>query len=381
MIYYAKQSINQNDIDEVVKILGSSHLTQGPVNLNFATALCDYVKAKYCLTFNSATTALYAACRALDLGKGDFFWTTPNTFVATANAAVMCRANVDFVDIDSKNFNICPDLLEVKLKKAEKTGALPKVISVVHFAGTPVNMEKVYRLSRLYGFKIIEDASHAIGSKVNNKFVGGDSRTDITVFSFHPVKIITSGEGGAVVTNSDELLEKLKLFQSHGITRNPDLFKEGNFGPWYYEQHELSLNFRMTEIQAALGLSQLEKIESFIKRRNEIHLKYTRNFKDLPIIQQEICDKDRSALHLEIIKTDKRNELYHYLVEQGITCNVHYIPVHTQPFYQNEFGFRWGNFPNSEQYYKSCLSLPMYTDLTENNINHVIDSIRSFYNA
>lgn len=380
MIYYAKQSIDNKDLESVLRVLTNPFLTQGPENTAFSSLICSYVGTSFGLTFNSATSALYAACKALGLQENDDYWTTPNTFVATANVGVMCGAKVDFVDIDPETFNMCPEHLEYKLERASLSGNLPKIISIVHFAGEPANMERFYKLSKKYGFKIIEDASHAIGAKCDGKKIGSDSRTDVTIFSFHPVKIITTGEGGAVVTKSEEIFRKLSLFQSHGITKDGNAFKEKNREPWYYEQHELSLNFRMTELQAALGVSQLGKIENFIKRRHDIHNKYGEYFLDLPIKRQLLRVENRSALHLEIIQTNKRKEIYDYLLAQGITCNVHYIPVHTHPYYKRKFGFDWGDFDNSEQYYRQCLSLPLYPGLTDDEVDYIGTQVKSFFN-
>lgn len=380
MINYAKQSIDSDDINSIINVLNSPYLTQGPLNKTFGSAISSYVSSGFGLTFNSATSALYAACKALGLGPGDTYWTTPNTFVATANAGLMCGATVDFVDIDPNTFNLCPKKLQEKLEYCEQQNNLPKIVSVVHFAGEPADMASIYKLSTKYGFKIIEDASHAIGSKILDRKVGSFNQTDVTVFSFHPVKIITTGEGGAAVTNSNNIFKKLALFQSHGVTREKSTYQNETDEPWYYEQQELSLNFRMTEIQAALGLSQLEKVEKFIQRRHDIHKFYMDQFINTPLQEQSLNPNNRSALHLEVIKTDKRKQLYLYLRNRGINCNVHYIPVHTQPYYMKNFGFNWGDFPNSEEYYRNCLSLPMFVDLSDSDVENVSTSIKNFFN-
>ena len=313
---------------------------------------------------NSATSALHISCLALGLSKGDILWTSPNSYVASANVGLLCNAKVDFVDIDPENYNMCPTALSIKLKNAEKLGQLPKIVMPVHFAGQSCDMIKIKKLSEKYGFKIIEDASHAIGGSYNNTKIGSCRFSDITVFSFHPVKIITTAEGGCAITNNEEIFEKLKLLSSHGVTRNPKFMSEKNSDKWVYDQISIGFNYRMSDMNAALGLSQLLRIDCFLKKRNKIAKKYFQQLKniDLKLPKQE--DYNLSAFHLFPIQVKNRKRIYELFHQNDIKVNVHYRPIHTQPFWQKR-GFKSGLFPNSEFYYSKAISLPIFYDLND----------------
>ncbi|WP_415905093.1 UDP-4-amino-4,6-dideoxy-N-acetyl-beta-L-altrosamine transaminase [Neptuniibacter sp. QD48_55] len=379
MINYGRQNIDQSDIDAVVDTLKSSHLTQGPKVTEFEKKVSDLCNVKYAIATNSATSALHSACLALGLGSDDILWTTPITFVASANCAIHCGATVDFVDINPSTFNLCPKALAKKLKAAKRAGKLPKVVIVVHLCGEPCEMEKLHQLSITYGFKLIEDASHAVGAKYKNSQIGSCLYSDITVFSFHPVKIITSAEGGMAVTNDPELERKMRLVNCHGITRSPSLMAEDHEEPWYYEQISIGHNYRMSDIHAALGSSQIEKIEEFIDARIKIAQKYDNSLGRLGIKRQETSAQNRSAFHLYVVKVpkEKRLGLYQHLREQNIITNVHYIPVHLQPFYRN-LGFKDGDFPNAEAYYSEALSLPIFPSLSVTEQDLIIKSIEHY---
>lgn len=369
MIPYGKQNISSEDVEAVVKVLNSDFLTQGPVVPKFERKLADYCNVPYGVAVNSATSALHIACLALELGSGDYLWTSPNTFVASANCALYCGASVDFVDIDPRTYNLCPDQLEKKLIKAEKEGKLPKIVIPVHFAGQSCNMERIYSLSLKYGFKIIEDASHAVGGKYKDKAIGSCEYSDITVFSFHPVKIITTAEGGMAVTNDLALCEKMNLFRCHGITREESFMQGESHGAWYYEQIELGFNYRMTELQAALGLSQMDRLGEYVQKRQELAKSYNEKLKNLPIIPPFQSMDSYSSFHLYPIRisskvvSKSKNEIFDYLRSEGIGVNVHYIPVYTQPYY-SLMGFKKSNFPNAEKYYEEALSIPLHPQLT-----------------
>lgn len=356
MIPYGRQDINQEDIDTVVNVLKSDFLTQGPAVPEFEQAVTSYCEAKYSVAVNSATSALHIACLALGLGKGDVLWTTPITFVASANCGLYCGADVDFVDIDPDTYNMSASKLEVKLIQAKKDNNLPKIVIPVHFAGQSCDMKRIYELSQTYGFNIIEDASHAIGGMYLGKPVGNCKFSDITVFSFHPVKIITTAEGGLATTNSAKLASKMELFRSHGVTRNPELMTKESDGDWYYQQIELGFNYRMTDIQAALGISQMKRLNEFVTRRHVLAKRYNELLTDLPITIPWQHPDSYSGLHLYVIRLhlDKieltHRDVFESLREQGIGVNLHYIPVHTQPYYQN-LGFKPGDFPEAECYY------------------------------
>ena len=380
MIPYGRQDINQQDIDAVVDVLQSDFLTQGPKVPLFEKALTDYTGAAYAVAVNSATSALHLACLALDVGPGDYVWTSPVTFVASANCALYCGAQVDFVDIDEKTYNLCPLALEQKLIQAEQKGMLPKVVVAVHLCGQPCDMAAISRLAERYGFRVIEDASHAIGGQYQNQPIGSGRHSDITIFSFHPVKIITTAEGGAALTNSSVLAEKLILLRSHGITRDPTQMTREPDGPWYYQQIALGFNYRMTELQAALGVSQMQRLDQFVARRHELANRYNELLADLPLTTPWQNPDGYSGLHLYVIRLQLENinkthrQIFEALREQGIGVNLHYIPVHLQPFYQ-AMGFCNGDFPLAERYYQQAISLPMYHTLTEEQQDSVVQAV------
>ena len=377
MIPYGRQDINQADIDSVVDVLQSDFLTQGPQVPLFEKKVSDYCGAEYGVAVNSATSALHIACLALGLGKGDYLWTSPNTFVSSANCGLYCGAQVDFVDINPLTYNLSPEELEKKLIQAKQYNKLPKIVIPVHFAGQSCDMRKIYSLSQEYGFKIIEDASHAIGGKYLDQPIGGCQYSDITVFSFHPVKIITTAEGGLATTNNKKLSECMQLFRSHGVTRDPGLMTKEAEGSWYYQQVELGFNYRMTELQAALGISQMQRLDEFITKRHKLQERYDLLLEDLPIIKP-YQDKDGySALHLYPIQVQKdklkstRKEIFEALRKNSIGVNIHYIPVHTQSYYEN-MGFKKGDFPNAESYYESVISIPLFYAMTFEQQDQVI---------
>jgi len=382
MIPYSKQSINNTDIRAVHKVLKSDFLTQGPISKIFEKKLCKIVGAKSATTFNSATSALHISCLALGVGKGDIVWTCTNSFVASANCAEYCGAKVDLVDINIENFNISITDLKAKLKKAKKIKKLPKVVIPVHFTGLPCDMKNIYKLSKRYRFKIIEDASHAIGAKYLNQNIGNCKYSNITVFSFHPVKIITTAEGGAALTNNENLDNKLKILRTHGIVRDKKYLKTKINKGWYYEFQKLGYNYRLNEIQSALGLSQLKRLKKWVTYRNKLASIYRRELKDLPIIMPKIEKEYYSSYHLFVIRLKKnkkkisRDQIYEILKKKGIMTNVHYIPIHTQPYYKQK-GFKNSNFPKAMEYFKTCLSLPMYVGLTKSKQAKVIKNLRN----
>lgn len=381
MIPYGRQDISQQDIDAVVNVLKSDFLTQGPQVPAFEQSVTNACDADYAVAVNSATSALHITCLALGLGQGDWLWTTPNTFVASANCGLYCGAQVDFVDIDPRTYNLCAVELEKKLVAAEQTGKLPKVVIPVHFSGQPCDMQAIHALSQKYGFKVIEDASHAIGGKYQGEPIGNCRYSDITVFSFHPVKIVTTAEGGVAVTNNAELAEKLNLLRSHGITRDEHLMTKPMDGPWYYQQIELGYNYRMTDMQAALGVSQMQRLDEYVAKRHELAERYNELLKDLPIILPWQSEDSYSGLHLYVIRLqlDKISkthlEVFNGMRESGILVNLHYIPVHLQPYYQ-ELGFEAGQFPEAEQYYKEAISLPMFPIMTDEQQNQVVSTLK-----
>ena len=386
MIPYGRQEITQDDIDSVVAVLTSDFLTQGPVCPRFEERVARYVGASHAVAVNSATSALHVACMALGLGQGDWLWTSPVTFVASANCGVYCGAQVDFVDIDPQTYNISVERLEEKLFAAQKKGTLPKVVVPVHLCGQPCDMAGIHALSRKYGFLVIEDASHAIGGKYQGEPIGICRYSDITVFSFHPVKIITTGEGGMAVTNDARLAERMALLRSHGITRDPFKMTRVPDGGWYYQQIDLGFNYRMTEMQAALGLSQMDRLDRYVARRHALASNYEVKLASLPVTRPWQHPDGYSGMHLYVIRLQldqinrPHSEIFRAMHEAGIGVNLHYIPVHTQPFYQ-KFGFKSGDFPESERYYAEAISLPMYQGLSEEDQDAVVSALgRSLFN-
>lgn len=380
MIPYGRQDISEADIKAVVDVLRSDFLTQGPAVPAFEKTVAEYCGAEYAVAVNSATSALHIACLALGVGPGDMVWTSPNTFVASANCALYCGAQVDFVDIDSRTYNLSVERLEEKLAQAEKSGCLPKVVIPVHLCGQPCDMARIHALSRRYGFKIIEDASHAIGGKYRGEPIGNCRFSDIAVFSFHPVKIITTGEGGMALTNDPQLLKRMQLLRSHGITRDPSQMTHASEGPWYYQQIDLGFNYRMTDLQAALGLSQMQRLDAFIAKRHAIARRYDGLLADLAVTTPWQHPDSYSGLHLYVIRLKlneirkTHREVFETLREAGIGVNLHYIPVHRQPYYEG-LGFRAGHCPMAEQYYAEAISLPMYPGLTKTQQDQVVSAL------
>lgn len=380
-IPYGRQNITKADIAAVVKVLESDWLTQGPMVPIFEQSVTTVCGVSYGVAVNSATSALHIACLALGLGKGDILWTSPNTFVASANCGLYCGAEVDFVDIDPHTYNLSVVKLREKLATARNQGCLPKVVIPVHFSGQCCEMDEIYALGQEYDFRIIEDASHAIGATYQGQPVGDCRYSDLTVFSFHPVKILTTGEGGMVVTNRQDLYEKLIRLRTHGITRNPDLMQGESHGLWYYQQLELGFNYRMTDIQAALGASQMQRLKEFVSRRRFLASRYDELLQELPLVLPWQHSETDSSWHLYVIrlKLDRiaktHTQVFEELRRAGIGVNLHYIPVHAQPYYQG-LGFKWGDFPQAEQYYREAISIPLYYDLTEENQEQVGSVLR-----
>lgn len=377
MIPYGRQDITQDDVDAVFEVLRSDYLTQGPSVDRFESAISTYTNSMHTVAVNSATSALHIACVALDLGPGDTLWTSPITFVASANCGVYCGADIDFVDIDPVTFNICTSSLERKLKSAAKDKCLPKILIPVHMCGQSSDMKSIRDLAKRYGVKVIEDASHAIGSKYLGKPVGNCAYSDITVFSFHPVKIITTAEGGAATTNDADLAKKMALSRSHGITRDPSLMSCEPEGPWYYQQVELGWNYRMTDIQAALGVSQMTRLDSYVTRRHELANRYDRALSDLQLTTPKQSRDTHSSFHLYVVQlhdSTRHRQVFEELRNAGIGVNLHYIPVHLQPYYQRR-GFAVGDFPKAENYYSRAISLPLFPTMTEDQQNEVISNL------
>ena len=381
MIPYGRQNISEEDVQAVVEVLKSDFLTQGPVVPLFENAVADYCDSKFAFAVNSATSALHIACLSLGVGEGDLVWTSPITFVASSNCALYCGANVDFVDIDPATYNMSVSVLEKKLVKAEKAGRLPKVVIPVHLAGQSCEMEKIHALGQKYGFRIIEDASHAIGGKYKGKAIGGCQYSDITVFSFHPVKIITTGEGGMCLTNDPKLAVSLNRYRSHGIVRQAVEMTHVPDGPWYYQQVDLGYNYRMTDIQAALGLSQMKRLDEFVAARHVIASRYNDLLKedwlDLPWQHPDT----HSGLHLYIIRVKKNKQgithrqLFEKLRNAGILVNLHYIPVYTHPYYE-AIGYDRKEFPQAESYYSEAISIPVFATLSESEQQFVVEVIK-----
>ncbi|MAC46825.1 MAG: UDP-4-amino-4,6-dideoxy-N-acetyl-beta-L-altrosamine transaminase [Oceanospirillum sp.] len=382
MIPYGRQSINQDDIDAVVEVLQSDFLTQGPKVPEFEQAVIDYVGASYGIAVNSATSALHLACLALGVDKGDWVWTSPITFVASANCALYCGAQVDFIDIDPDTYNLSPTALAAKLEQAKAESRLPKVVIAVHLSGQSCDMSAIYALAQEYGFYVIEDASHAIGGSFQGRKIGCCQYSDITVFSFHPVKVMTTAEGGVAVTNSESLATRMALLRGHGITRDQAQITQAPDGPWYYEQIDLGFNYRMTDLQAALGLSQLQRLDSFVSQRVELARRYNELLAGLPLVlPQQIADAVDSAWHLYIVRLRleslqlSHREVFEQLRARGIGVNLHYIPVYHQPYYKDDF--KVDHFPVAEAYYASALSLPLFYDMTAEQQQEVIAVLRS----
>ncbi|BDD92219.1 UDP-4-amino-4,6-dideoxy-N-acetyl-beta-L-altrosami ne transaminase [Pandoraea sp. NE5] len=377
MIPYGRQDISQEDIDAVTAVLQSDFLTQGPAVPAFEQAVATYVGAPHGVAVNSATSALHIACMALGVGPGDTVWTSPNTFVASANCARYCGADVDFVDIDVRTYSMCAEQLERKLKEASTCGKLPKVVIPVAFAGQSSDMRRMRELANEYGFAIIEDASHAIGGLYLDHPIGGSEFADITVFSFHPVKIVTTAEGGLCITHSAALADAMRRARSHGITRDPAQMTAKSEGDWYYQQLDLGYNYRMTEMQAALGVSQMTRIDSFVARRHALAKRYDALLADLPLTTPFQSPDGYSGLHLYPIMVDdasRRRETFDRMRAAGVHVNVHYIPVHLQPYYA-QMGFKAGDFPTAEGYYARAISLPMFPTLTEAQQDYVAKTL------
>jgi len=385
MIPYGKQDITQQDVDSVIEVLKSDFLTQGPMVPLFEQAVASKVGSKHALAVNSATSALHIACLALNLKSGDWLWTSPITFVASANCGLYCGANIDFVDIDPSTYNICTKALEAKLIAAERAGKLPKVLVAVHLCGQPCDMQAINELAKYYGFRVIEDASHAIGGKYKNEYIGSGRYSDITVLSFHPVKIITTGEGGMALTNDSQLAADMELFRSHGITRDPSLMTHEMDGPWYYQQINLGLNYRMTDLQAGLGVSQMSRLDKYVKRRHLLAQRYCKLLKDFPITLPWQHSDSYSGYHLFVIRlklnkiSKKHLQVFECLRESGIGVNLHYIPVHTHPYYA-EMGFVSEDFPEAMKYYSEAISLPLFQSMSFEQQDEVVAALQSALN-
>ncbi|PHR99364.1 MAG: UDP-4-amino-4,6-dideoxy-N-acetyl-beta-L-altrosamine transaminase [Oceanobacter sp.] len=381
MIPYGKQDISAEDIAAVSEVLRSDFLTQGPVVPKFEKAVTEAVKAKYGVAVNSATSALHIACLALGVGPGDRVWTSPVTFVASANCALYCGADISFVDIDPDTYNLCPKALEQKLIVANDEGTLPKVIIPVHLAGQSCDMEAIAALARQYDIRVIEDASHAIGADYAGDAVGSCRFSDITVFSFHPVKIVTTAEGGVAVTNNLQLAERMQRLRSHGITRDPELMTKAPDGAWYYQQIELGFNYRMTEMQAALGLSQMQRLSLFVERRRGLAKRYNELLSDLPVtLPQQLADS-ASSWHLYIVRfhLEKIEKTHSQIFDEcraaGIGVNLHYIPIHLQPYY-SDLGFKQGDYPAAEAYYANAISIPLFHSMTDAQQDEVVRVVK-----
>ena len=381
MIPYGKQDISAEDIAAVSEVLRSDFLTQGPVVPRFEEAVAEAAKAKYGVAVNSATSALHIACLALGVGPGDRVWTSPVTFVASANCALYCGADISFVDIDPDTYNLCPKALEQKLIVANDEGTLPKVIIPVHLAGQSCDMEAIAALARQYDIRVIEDASHAIGADYAGDAVGSCRFSDITVFSFHPVKIVTTAEGGVAVTNNLQLAERMQRLRSHGITRDPELMTKAPDGAWYYQQIELGFNYRMTEMQAALGLSQMQRLSLFVERRRGLAKRYNELLSDLPITLPQQLTNTSSSWHLFIVRFNlnkigkTQSQIFDECRAAGIGVNLHYIPIHLQPYY-SDLGFKQGDYPAAEAYYANAISIPLFHSMTDAQQDEVVRVVK-----
>ncbi|MBM6445968.1 MULTISPECIES: UDP-4-amino-4,6-dideoxy-N-acetyl-beta-L-altrosamine transaminase [Pseudomonas] len=381
MIPYGRQSLDQADIDAVVAVLQSDWLTQGPTIERFEQAMADRCQADFAVAVCNATAALHIACLAAGLGPGDRLWTTPNTFLASANCGRYCGAEVDFVDIDPLTWNLDADALKARLEAAVDNGTLPKVLVAVAFSGQSCDMRLIAELAERYAFTVIEDASHAVGASYAGRPVGCGDFAAMTVFSFHPVKIITSAEGGMVLTNRPELAERLQRLRSHGMTRDPQHMTEASHGPWYYQQVELGFNYRITDLQAALGLSQLNKLDGFIERRRELAARYDRLLASLPLTLPSPQPEAESAWHLYVVRLQldriklSHRQVFEGLRAAGVGVNLHYIPVHLQPYYR-DLGFAEGDFPQAERYYAEAISLPLFPLLSDEQQDFVVEQLR-----
>lgn len=377
MIPYGKHFVDEDDIDAVVDVLRNQFLTQGKIVPQFEKALCNYTGATHCVAVNSATSGLHAACLAAGVVSGDLVWTVPNSFVASANCALYCGASIDFVDIDPTTRNISIAALETKLLQAASQNRLPRVLIVVHFSGLSCDMQRIRALTQPYSIILIEDAAHGLGGSYQQSKIGSCVYSDMAVLSFHPVKSITSAEGGAVLTNQSHYYQQLQLFAKHGVTKDPVQYQGESHGPWYYQQLELGYNYRLSDMQAALGLSQLQKLDPFIKRRTDLAKVYDKALKNLPLKLPIVESHSHSAWHLYMIelKHHDRHSIYQKLHAKGVGVNVHYIPIHLQPYYQ-KLGFKPGDFPNSEHFYKHALTLPLFPSLTDAEQSKVIDALQ-----
>jgi UDP-4-amino-4,6-dideoxy-N-acetyl-beta-L-altrosamine transaminase len=387
MIPYGHQDVRQADIDAVVDVLRSAFLTQGPAVPYFEEAVASRVRAKHAVAVNSGTSALHIACLALGLGPNDRLWTVPNTFVASANCGRHCGATVDFVDIDPLTWNVSLAKLREKLVWAEQAGQLPRILVSVHFAGQPTEQESIWELAQRYGFKVLEDACHAIGASRNGEPVGSCRWSDITVFSFHPVKIITTAEGGMALTNDPVLAERMLMLRSHGITRDGTRFQNDVHngqepGGWHYEQQVLGFNYRLTDIQAALGASQLERLDDYVTRRNELASRYDRALASLPLQLPTVQMANRSAFHLYVVRLKRHapgktyRQVFEELRERGVGVNLHYMPVHLQPYYR-KLGFTDGQYPEAEAHGCEAITLPLYPALVEPEQDKVIETLKA----
>jgi UDP-4-amino-4,6-dideoxy-N-acetyl-beta-L-altrosamine transaminase len=380
MIPYGRQQITPDDVQAVVDVLQSDFITQGPAIPRFEQAVADYTGARFAVAVSSATAALHIGCLALGMGPGKRVWTSPNTFVASANCALYTGASVDFVDIDPTTYNMSVAALKTKLEQAQTDGTLPNLLIPVHFAGQPCDMAAIYALGQQYGFKVMADASHAIGARYHNWPVGGDGMADLTVFSFHPVKIITTGEGGMVLTDDEALYQALISLRTHGITRDPARMTEASHGPWYYQQLTLGYNYRMTDIQAALGASQMQRLDAFVARRHKLAQRYNDLLADLPVVTPWQAPDTYSAFHLYVIRLrlngieTTHRQVFESMQAQGIGVNLHYIPVPLQPYYQ-QLGFVPEDYPEAMAYYQEAISLPLFADLTDTQQDQVVQAL------
>ncbi len=386
MIYYGKQDVNEEDIQSVVEVLRSDFLTQGPMIERFERCVADYCGAKYAVAVTNATSALHIACLAAGLGEGDTLWTSPITFVASANCGRYCGADVDFVDIDINTYNMSVESLEEKLKLAKKNGKMPKIVVPVHMAGQSCHMKRIWELAKEYGFTVLEDASHGVGAEYLGSKIGSCQFSDMVVFSFHPVKIITTGEGGMVLTNNKNLYEKLRLYRSHGITRDTSLMTRESDGPWYYQQLSLGFNYRMTDIQAALGYSQMKRLDDFVKRRRDLADRYNNLLGHLPVVLPSVLPEANPSWHIYAIRVQfdrigkNKQEIFEEMKRRGIVLNLHYIPVHTQPYYE-ALGHKADECPQAMRYYEEALTLPLYYSLSYDEQDMIVTNFKEVLEA